>query len=225
MGIKKESLQKTDVRSIDDLKAAYRRIKPDIVRRLKEFRGIYESRDFEKIQHEMMFCILTPQSKAKVCWSCIEELIDSEDVGSISKNKLREYIKPVRFYNNKTEHMYQLLENIRSGAIDIDELVYSSMDIVERRDLIVKTVKGYGYKEASHFLRNIGLGEDIAILDRHILRNLTRHGIINKTPKAISRKKYLEMEKRMSALSGDIHIPIAHLDILFWYNETGGIFK
>ena len=27
------------------------------------------------------------------------------------------------------------------------------------------------YKEASHFLRNIGFGENIAILDRHILKN------------------------------------------------------
>ena len=223
MAIKKESLQK--IGSIDKLKAVYRQIKPDIVSRLKEFRGIYRSRDLTKIQHEMMFCILTPQSKAKVCWSCIEELTDSEDVDSISKNKLREYIKPVRFYNNKTEHMYELLEKIKSGEIDIEEMIYSNMDILERRDMIVESVKGYGYKEASHFLRNIGLGEDIAILDRHILRNLTRHGIIKKTPKAISRKKYLEMEKRMSDLSGDIHIPIAHLDILFWYNETGGIFK
>lgn len=225
MGIKKKPLQKRETQSIDTLLSVYGKIKPDIIRRLKEFRDIYRSRDFEKIKHEMMFCILTPQSKAKVCWSCIEQLTEAEDVSSISKDKLREYIRPVRFYNNKTEHMYELLENVRKGAVDIEEMVYSHMDIIDRRDMIVKKVKGYGYKEASHFLRNIGLGEDIAILDRHILRNLTRHGIIKKTPKAISRKRYLKMEKRMSELSGGIHIPIAHLDILFWYNETGGIFK
>jgi len=36
---------------------------------------------------------------------------------------------------------------------------------------LVKNLTGLGYKEAGHFLRNIGSGK-IAILDRHILRNL-----------------------------------------------------
>ena len=45
---------------------------------------------------------------------------------------------------------------------------------------------GLGYKEASHFLRNIGLSEDIPILDRHILKNLVLLGAIDKVPSSIS---------------------------------------
>ena len=47
------------------------------------------------------------------------------------------------------------------------------------RNFIAENVKGYGLKEASHFLRNIGKSDNqIAILDRHILRNLKALDII-----------------------------------------------
>lgn len=82
-----------------------------------------------------------------------------------------------------------------------------------------------GYKEASHFLRNIGLADDLAILDRHILKNLKIFGIIEEIPKSLSKKKYLEIEEKMRNLANEVNIPLSHLDLLFWSKETGEIFK
>jgi len=90
---------------------------------------------------------------------------------------------------------------------------------------LVKSIKGIGYKEASHFLRNIGLGEDLAILDRHILKNLKLLGVIEKIPKSLSRKKYFEIEGKMYEFAKEIQIPIGCLDLLLWYKQTGEIFK
>ena len=89
----------------------------------------------------------------------------------------------------------------------------------------MKNLTGLGYKEAGHFLRNIGFGEKIAILDRHILRNLHALGVIDELPESISNKRYLEIEKKMAEFAGRIHIPLDHLDLLLWYKETGEIFK
>lgn len=89
----------------------------------------------------------------------------------------------------------------------------------------MKNVKGMGYKEASHFLRNIGLADDLAILDRHILKNLKIFGIIEEIPKSLSKKKYLEIEEKMRNLANEVNIPLSHLDLLFWSKETGEIFK
>ncbi len=86
-------------------------------------------------------------------------------------------------------------------------------------------VKGMGYKEASHFLRNIGFGEELAILDRHILKNLKEFGVIDEIPSSISKKKYMEIESKMKEFSVSANIPIDHLDLVFWYKETGEIFK
>jgi len=80
-------------------------------------------------------------------------------------------------------------------------------------------------KEATHFLRNIGLGKDLAILDRHILKNLNYYGVINELPKTLTKKKYLEIEDKMKKFSEEIKIPIDELDLLFWSEETGKIFK
>ena len=80
-------------------------------------------------------------------------------------------------------------------------------------------------KESSHFLRNIGLGEDLAILDRHILRKLLKANVIEKMPGSMSEKRYLEIEGRMRRFANEIGIPLSHLDIVIWYSATGSIFK
>jgi N-glycosylase/DNA lyase len=93
------------------------------------------------------------------------------------------------------------------------------------RDWLVENIKGIGYKEASHFLRNIGFGENLAILDVHILRNLKKVGVIKELPKSITKKRYLNIENKFKKFSDRIKIPMAHLDLLFWSLETGKIFK
>jgi N-glycosylase/DNA lyase len=87
------------------------------------------------------------------------------------------------------------------------------------------TVQGLGYKEAGHFLRNIGRGDNIAILDRHILRHMIQYRMIQKIPGSLTKRKYLEIENRLRKFSNRIGIPMAELDLLFWYRSTGEIFK
>jgi N-glycosylase/DNA lyase len=98
-------------------------------------------------------------------------------------------------------------------------------DAKTTRAWLVREVDGLGWKEASHFLRNIGRGDDLAILDRHILRNLQRHGVIRRMPGSLTPKRYLQIENRMESFSKDVEISMAALDMLFWSRETGEIFK
>jgi len=90
---------------------------------------------------------------------------------------------------------------------------------LELRNQIAEKVKGIGLKEAGHFLRNIGKSNnEIAILDRHILRNLQED-------KIKSKKHYLEIEQKFLNLAKKLKIPIDELDLLFWSKENGEIFK
>ncbi|MHA1860705.1 MAG: 8-oxoguanine DNA glycosylase, partial [Candidatus Ranarchaeia archaeon] len=86
-------------------------------------------------------------------------------------------------------------------------------------------VRGLGLKEASHFLRNIGKGDKLAILDRHVLRNLNVLGVISDIPRSITKRRYHAIEKKMAMFASEIGIPIQHLDLLFWFNETEYILK
>ena len=74
-------------------------------------------------------------------------------------------------------------------------------------------------------MRNIGFFEEIAILDRHILKNLKKYRAIKSVPKNLSSKKYFEIENQMKKFSEKIKIPMHELDLLFWSEETGEIFR
>jgi len=141
-------------------------------------------------------------------------------------NEIRNELKGIRFKNNKAAYIVSARNFFsENGKINIRSLLREFSDVNEIREWLVKHIKGMGYKEASHFLRNIGLGKNIAILDRHILKNLKLFNVIQDIPISLSRKKYLEIEKRMREFSKRIQIPMEHLDFVLWFKETGEVFK
>ena len=56
--------------SLSELKNSYLRKKNDIENRIKEFQ---KEKSDDEIFKELAFCLLTPQSKAKTCWTAIEK--------------------------------------------------------------------------------------------------------------------------------------------------------
>ncbi|RLJ02873.1 MAG: N-glycosylase, partial [Candidatus Aenigmatarchaeota archaeon] len=91
------------------------------------------------------------------------------------------------------------------------------------REWFVKNVKGIGYKEASHFLRNMGY-LDFAILDFHIIRVLESYGLIDKV-KSLGKKKYLEIEEVLRDVGKRAGLTLGGLDLYLWYMETGKVLK
>lgn len=102
----------------------------------------------------------------------------------------------------------------------------SFADPIERRDWLAKEkrIKGLGYKEASHFLRNIGFNGH-AILDKHVLRCLTDVGVIETPQPPTTRKRYLETEIRLKRFAREIRIDFDELDLVLWSMKTGEILK
>jgi N-glycosylase/DNA lyase len=84
---------------------------------------------------------------------------------------------------------------------------------------------GFGYKEASHFLRNIGFSDNLAILDRHILNGLYEYEVIDFVPKRLSKRLYINIENKMRDFAMSIGIPMLYLDFIFWYRKTSFVFK
>lgn len=203
-----------------ELRGLYKTLRPDIEKRLEEFRNI-RKKDGTKLFSELCFCLLTPQSRAKTCWEAVVNLNKNGLLFKGSENQIKKYLKGVRFKNNKAKY----INNARKQFPEIKEAIRKHEDVFELREWLVKNICGFGYKEASHFLRNIGLGDNIAILDRHILRNLVLFGVIKDIPTFLTKAAYLDIEEKMRRFSGKIKIPLSHLDLLLWAKETGGIFK
>jgi N-glycosylase/DNA lyase len=154
----------------EEIRKLYAELKEQITERLEEFRALRSSGDEKDIFAEMAFCILTPQSKAKVCWAAIERM--KWDILFHGREKeITENLIGVRFKYTKAKRIIALRERFPEGR-GIKEFLDSFENPYDAREWLVKNIDGYGYKEASHFLRNTGYGLELAILDRHILRNL-----------------------------------------------------
>ena len=210
---------------IKGLLKKYESRKAEIRKRLEEFKRIKDGTD-ERIFAELAFCLCTPQSKATTCWNAINSLMENNLLYTGEKNQIKPFLNAIRFNENKANYLIGARELFSDGVrLNLKKFVQSFKNPPEMRDWLVENVKGIGMKEASHFLRNIGIGDGLAILDIHILRNLKKYGIIEDLPRNLSKKKYLEIENRMKRFAEDIGIPLDELDLLLWSEETGFIFK
>ena len=209
-----------------EIEKIYKEKKSDFKKRLQEFRDTWNKGTNKDIHLELSFCILTPQSKALNAWQAITNLKENNLIFTGSAEEMVEYLNIVRFKNNKSKFLVALREQMtKNGEIVTKDFFSSIPTTFEKREWIVKNIKGMSYKEAGHFLRNIGFGSEVAILDRHILRNLVKLEVIDEIPKTLSPKIYLEIEKKMKEYCDFVKIPMDEMDLLLWYKEAGVIFK
>ncbi len=190
-----------------------------ILRRLDEFRRVPP----EEYVMELCFCILTPQSRALHAELVMAEL---RERGFPEKEfdptpHLRDPAHYIRFHNQKGERLRRIAaDRERIGAI-----LASDIPSAEQREWLTANVKGLGWKESSHLLRNIG-HLDLAIIDRHILKHMVRCGVLEAVPKSIgTRKIYLDLERRFMELAASCGMHPQELDLLFWSLEEGSVRK
>jgi N-glycosylase/DNA lyase len=203
-----------------ELKKAHQRHRPEILGRLEDFKRLKKASE-ERVLEELCFCLLTPGAKSENCQQIVTAL---KKKGLLFKNRPQDlwpFLKYARFYRQKADRWRAARAFFSTaGRVRIKEKVFCG-DPRDVREWLVDQVCGLGYKEASHFLRNIGRGDDVAILDRHILKRLKNHGAIKELPKSLTRRRYLEIEEKMRQWSRRVNIPLAHLDLLFFSQATG----
>ncbi|PIN89684.1 N-glycosylase [Candidatus Pacearchaeota archaeon CG10_big_fil_rev_8_21_14_0_10_32_14] len=200
---------------IIDIKDHHSNNKVIIQNRLNEFSEIIKRNNEKEIFRELCFCILTAGASAELGIKTIDHIGDVIYNGTQEEivSKLKEVY---RFYNLRGNYIFLARNNFDIKVLNLPH--------IERRDEIVKRIKGIGYKEASHFLRNIGY-KDYAILDKHILNCLHEAGILenNKPPK--NRNRYLEIEETLRNFSKELGIDFDELDLVLWSLKTGKVLK
>jgi N-glycosylase/DNA lyase len=202
----------------EHLQKKYTETRKDILRALKSYSDIPKDKYF----YECSYCILTPQSKAKNAWAVQLELEKSNFYENPfdASELLRQPENYIRFHNQKAKRLFLL----RDIFPVIEKLLESESPAIEKRNKLAELVNGYGMKEASHLMRNIGY-RNLAILDRHILQHLVECGIFEEIPKVNSKKQYLEVENKFLEYAEGVRISIDELDLLFWSYNTGEILK
>lgn len=203
---------------VEELQQEFILRRPPIQQRIAEFADVQTGEYF----YELVYCLLTPQSSAVNAGKVVEKLR--------ARRFFERELEPakflfqkdsyIRFHNTKGRH----LKEAKHRFPEILTVLCDGGSSTELRAWLVKNVKGLGWKEASHFLRNIG-HRDLAILDRHILKNLKKHNVIRSLPQSLTQKRYLTIEQKFAVFSNSVGIAMDELDLLFWSRETGEILK
>ena len=215
---------KNDLRQ--KLKVSYASRKGIISARLDEFRQVHINADDARIFEELAFCIFTAGASAKMGLRSIDAVRDILLEGSL--RRFRKRLEGVhRFPNYRPAYIIHTREYLRrEHGLRLRDILDSFQDPLERRDFFAgnRDIKGIGYKESSHFLRNIGYG-GYAILDKHILNTLSELGVIGSPKPPGTRDKYIAIENCLRQFSDEIDIPMDELDLLIWSEKTGEVLK
>ncbi len=91
--------------SVQELHEIYDPVKEQIRTRLGEFRQIWESASEEELFRELVFCLLTPQSKAKTCWKAVQRLDRKCMIAEGEPCQIQEELVGVRFNQRKAEYI------------------------------------------------------------------------------------------------------------------------
>lgn len=189
-----------------------------VAERMREFKDA-GGKGNETWFSELCFCILTANSTAKLGLKIQGELGDG--FLTLPVGELTRRLKGLghRFYNKRAEFIVSARRYSR-----IKDIITEFPTTQQAREWLVENVYGIGWKEASHFLRNVGY-DDVAILDRHILALLQENGIIKQAPKTLTRRRYLEIEDLFKDLAKKVNLSPAELDLYMWCMKTCCVLK
>lgn len=194
------------------------KVRKVVEKRLEEFEELGKKGNDEWFS-ELCFCLLTANSRARTAIE-IQKQLGVKGFKEAGEETISRVIKlnKHRFHNNKAKYIVCSRANK-----DIKDKL-AGMSEVESREWLVKNIKGLGYKEASHFLRNVGK-KNLAILDRHILNLMAENKLIKEKPKSLTKSNYLEIEEKFNGLAEKLKMSSAELDLYMWYMKTGEVLK
>ena len=212
--------------TIENIKKNHRRRRQEIRAKLQEFRDIWASGNDDRLWEEMVYCFFTGGCSAKMGMRSVDavrHILLEGDFGELSTALSGVH----RFPFARSRYIVASRDFLSSSIqLRLHRHLTSLKDPIERRDWLVKEkrIKGLGYKEASHYLRNIGLS-GYGILDKHILNCLRELELIDDPKPPSTRAKYLATEEKLRELASVTKIHFDELDLVLWSMKTGEILK
>ena len=212
--------------TIENIRATRRVRAREIRKRLAEFRAVWEAGSDERLWEELVYCIFTAGASARMGLRSVEAVRHLLLTGD--QSALTQALQGVHRYPAARPGYIVVTRTFlhEDCGMRLRARLESFDDALARRDWLARErrIKGLGYKEASHFLRNVGF-KGYAILDKHILRSLAELGVIKSPEPPTTRSSYLETEERLRQFAHDVAIDFDELDLVLWSMKTGEILK
>ena len=213
---------------LQDIRATHKARSKEIRARLDQFQDVWRKGSDAQLWEELVFCIFTAGASARMGFRAVEAIRpllmngEREDM-----TRALQSAGAHRFPFARPGYIVVTRNYLRAACnMGLREKLQSFHDPIERRDWLAreKQIKGLGYKESSHFLRNIGLMGH-AILDKHVMNCLADLRVVETSRPPATRAQYLETEERLRSFARDISIDFDELDLVLWSMKTGEVLK
>ncbi|MFS8087449.1 MAG: N-glycosylase [Acidobacteriota bacterium] len=214
--------------TVDNLRVTHAARRKAIRRRLREFHQVWQTGSDERLWEEMVYCIFTAGASAKMGLRSVDAVrpfLKSGPRPAMTRALIESGAH--RFPNARPAYVVSTRSYLqKSISMRLRDRLNSFHDPFERRDWLAQEpqIKGLGYKESSHFLRNVGF-KGYGILDKHIVRSLAELGVIDSPKPPTGRNRYLAIEARMREFAAAVQIDFDELDLVLWSMKTGEILK
>jgi N-glycosylase/DNA lyase len=198
----------------------------------RELAILRESGDLCESQmwQQMCFCLLSPVTRFEAVRACMQRLEAhrvlnrlAENPRSVRSEEIRRLLsaqdQPCRFPGQKADRLLQAgyFFYEKAPAPGVRGFLRGFPKSLDARKALVDKVPGLGMKEASHFLRNVGHGANLAVLDIHVRRFLAEMRLVGESIAfSNSRVSYLKMERTLLSLAFNSGLEIGALDLAIW---------
>ena len=213
---------------VEDIRVAHKARRKEIRARLNQFHELWRNGTDEQLWEELVFCIFTAGASARMGFRAVEAIRPFLMYGR--QEEMTRALKAAgahRFPVERPGYIVVTRNYLREHCdLALREKLKSFDDPIARRDWLAreKQIKGLGYKESSHFLRNIGLLGH-AILDKHVMSCLADLEVVDAPKPPATRARYLETEDRLKSFAREIKIDFDELDLVLWSMKTGEVLK
>ena len=213
---------------IDDIRATHKARSKEIRARLDQFREVWRKGSDTRLWEELVYCIFTAGASARMGLRAVEAIrpLLMDGTREDMTRALRQ-AGAHRFPVERPGYIVVTRTFLRDHCdLALREKLESFAEPLQRRDWLAgeQSIKGLGYKESSHFLRNIGLMGH-GILDKHVMSCLSDLQVVETSKPPSTRARYLETEDRLRSFAREIRIDFDELDLVLWSMKTGEVLK
>lgn len=144
----------------------------------------------------------------------IEGMLNSPAYSSINGKTYSRYRYPKR----AAKHIAESFCNIEQKYGSLKDMVAEMNAPSDLRRELICLCPGIGPKQSSHYVKNIGFTDNVAILDRHILNYLKLTDGVDICPKQVSKiDKYEEIEQKFIDKASKFNHAISVVDQSMWF--------
>jgi N-glycosylase/DNA lyase len=198
----------------------------------------WEEMSEEELWQTLCLCILSSNVHYESAQSALSHLIDNGYLKikwivetPNSENLIAEELsKPLylpvkldgsgrryRFPNVRAKNIVQAARLLFSEKLLISRLLALHYSETTVRDILVAKISGIGLKEGSHFLRDIGYSNNLAIIDSHVTSFLAEINAISRAKvKMINRSTYFKLERILQKMCKEHNISLSAFDMAVW---------